>query len=142
MMLESLVQLNVDEPASVAATGEDRIAYVAHRDGLVRLDLQARTAVPVTAPAGIVLTGLERILWDRGAVIAIEAAPDGSRRVIRFQLNRTGRAVTEATVIDAFSPSTAGPTFATIAGDELYYLVTRMVDAGRTDVSVRRIRLR
>jgi len=67
-------------------------------------------------------------------------------------LSQTGRQVTEATVIDTSLPAGSGPTFATIAGDDLYYLATRSADSTtrpdqasgveNVDVLVQRIRLR
>jgi hypothetical protein len=98
--LEELMALDVVAPASIAAAGDDdRTAYVAHREGIVRLDLQLRSAAPVTAPDGIALRGFERIRWHRNALIGVQVLPDGSRHVVRLQLSR-GRAVTDATVID------------------------------------------
>jgi hypothetical protein len=144
--LEELMPLDVAAPASIAAAGDAGTAYVAHRDGIVRLDLQLRRAAPVTAPAGIPLGGFERIRWHRNALIGVQVQPDGSRQVVRLQLNR-GRAVTDATVIGASLSPDAGPTFAVVSDDDLYYLVTQQRDSSTTpgttvmDVVVKRIRL-
>ena len=89
--LEQLMSLDVVAPASIAAAGDERTAYVAHRDGIVRLDLQLRSAAPVTAPDGIVLGGFERIRWHRNALVGVQVLPDGSRHVVRLQLNRGRR---------------------------------------------------
>jgi hypothetical protein len=119
---------------------------VAHRDGIVRLDLQLRSAAAVTAPAGITLGRFERIRWHRNALIGVQVLPDGSRQVVRLQLNR-GRAVTDATVIGASLSRDAGPTFAAVSNDDVYYLATQQRDSSTTpgatvmDVVVKRIRL-
>ena len=145
-ILEELMPLDVAAPASIAAAGDDGTAYVAHRDGIVRLDVPLRRAAPVTAPAGITLGGFERIRWHRNALIGVQVLPDGSRQVVRLQLNR-GRAVTDATVIGASLSRDAGPTFATISNDDVYYLETQHRDSSTTpgatvmDVVVKRIRL-
>jgi hypothetical protein len=144
--LEQLMPLDIAAPASIAAAGDDRTAYVAHRDGIVRLDLPLRSAMPVTAPDGIVLGGFEWIRWHRNALVGVQVLPDGARHVVRLQLSRGG-AVTDATVIEASLSRDAGPTFATVSGDDLYYLVAQQEDApampgGRVmNVVVRRIRL-
>ncbi len=144
--LEELMPLDVAAPASIAAAGDEETAYVAHRDGIARLDLQRRSAVPVTAPASITLGGFERIRWHRNALIGVQVLPDGSRQVVRLQLIR-GRAVTEATVIGESLSREAGPTFATVANDDVYYLVTGQRESSTTpgatvmDVVVKRIRL-
>jgi hypothetical protein len=144
--LEVLMPLDVAAPASIAAAGDERTAYVAHRDGIVRLDLRLQRATPVPAPAGIVLGGFEWIRSHRSALVGVQTLPDGSRHIVRLQLNRSG-AVTEAMAIEAFLGRDAGPTFATVSGDDLYYLVTQQAESPTTPgarvmhVVVKRIRL-
>ena len=144
--LERLMPLNVAAPTSIAAAGDEATAFVAHRDGIVRLDLQAQRTAAVSAPDGIALGGFERIRWHRNALVGVQALPDGSRRIVRLQLNR-GRAVTDATVVEASLSPGAGPTFATVSGDDVYYLVMQESISSATpggstmNVVVKRIRL-
>jgi hypothetical protein len=126
--LERVMQIDALEPASLAAGGDDATAYVAHRDGVSRIDLRARTATPVAAPNSVSLAHLERIRWRGHALIAIRADDDGSRRIVRLELNTSGRAVTQSTTLDGSVPP-AGQTFVTISGDELVYLVDGSSDA-------------
>ena len=143
--LEQLMSLDVVAPASIAAAGDERTAYVAHRDGIVRLDLQLRSAAPVTAPDGIALGGFEWIRWHRNALVGVQVLPDGTRHVVRLQLNRSR--VTDAMAIEAPLGSERGSTFATISGDDVYYLVTQQGDSTTSpgarvmNAVVRRIRL-
>ena len=143
--LEQLMSLDVVAPASIAAAGDERTAYVAHRDGIVRLDLQLRSAAPVTAPDGIALGGFEWIRWHRNALVGVQVLPDGTRHVVRLQLNRSR--VTDAMAIEAPLGSERGSTFATISGDDVYYLVTQQGDsttrpgARVMNAVIRRIRL-
>lgn len=143
--LEALMSIDIAAPASIAAGGDERTAFVAHRDGILRLDLQRQSAAPVTAPEGIALGGFEWIRWHRNALVGVQALADGSRRVVRLQLTR-GRAVTSATVIAAPLSRDAGPTIATLSGDDVYYLVTQehspaMPGARVMNVVVKRVRL-
>jgi hypothetical protein len=150
--LAAMIRLEVETPTSLAASGDDQVAYVAHRDGLVRLDLATRKASAIAGPDGVDLGHFERIRWHRNALVGAQVTPNGARRFVRLRLSQTGRRVTEATVIDASLPAGSGPTFATIAGDDLYYLVTRSAESGSrpddapgreiVDVLVQRIRLR
>jgi hypothetical protein len=143
--LEDVISLDVAVPTSIAASDE-RFVYVTHRDGIVRIDLQQRSAAPVTAPEGIALAGFERIRWHRNALVGVQLLPDGTRQVIRLQLNRV-RAVTDAAVIGPSLSRDAGPTFATLVDDDVYYLVTQEGDSPTTsgakvmNVVVNRIRL-
>jgi hypothetical protein len=120
---EQLMSLDVAAPASIAAAEDGRTAYVAHRDGIVRLDLQLQRAAAVSAPDGLGLGGFERIRWHQDALVGVQVLPDGSRNIVRLQLNRGG-SVTAATVLQASLSRDAGPTFATVSGDDVYYLVT------------------
>jgi len=120
--LERVMQIDAEEPASLTAGGEEGVAYVAHRDGVLRIDVRTRTATPVGAPKSISLAHLERIRWHRHALIAIRVEDDGLRRIVQLELNASGRAVTRATTLEAALPA-EGPTFATVSGDELVYLV-------------------
>jgi len=150
--LAAMIRLDVEAPTSLTASGDGEVAYVAHRDGLMHLDLATGRASAMTGPDGVDLGHFERIRWHRNALVGAQVMPDGSRRFVRLRLSQTGRQVTEATVIDTSLPAGSGPTFATIAGDDLYYLATRSADSAtrpdqasgveNVDVLVQRIRLR
>ena len=144
-MLEPLMPLSTPEPVSIAATDDGRVAFVAHRDGITRLDLQARRARPLSAPKGILLGGFEFVRLRRDVLVGNQVQPDGSRGLVRLQLNRDRGGVARAALIET-SPGdeVVGP--ATISGEDLYYLVaaTEGPDAasGLLNVRVRRIKLR
>ena len=120
--VEHVMKVDAAEPASLAAGGEAGIAYVAHRNGVSRIDLRARTATRVTAPASVSLAHLAQIRWRRHALFAIRVDPDGTRRIIRLDLNANGRAVTQATALEDPVPL-EGQTFVAISGDELVYMI-------------------
>ncbi|HJZ72223.1 MAG TPA: hypothetical protein VKE51_10810 [Vicinamibacterales bacterium] len=119
--LDRVIRLTTPPLASLAAGSDESIAYVAHRDGLVRIDLRARTAANVTAPRSVALDRLERIRWHDRALFAVRADEDGTRRIMRLDLNASGRAITKATTLEPAVPI-AEPAFVTFWGDELVYL--------------------
>ncbi|HMF96514.1 MAG TPA: hypothetical protein VKE96_19575 [Vicinamibacterales bacterium] len=119
--LDRVIRLTMPSLASLAAGGDESIAYVAHRDGVVRIDLRARTAAPVTAPRSVALDRLERVRWHGRALFAVRADEDGTRRIVRLDLNASGRAITKATTLEPAVPI-AEPAFLTFWGDELVYL--------------------
>jgi hypothetical protein len=144
--LEVLAPIDVEAPASLAPTAQ-HVAYVAHRGGIARLDLTARSAQPLAAPTGLWLGGFERIRWYRDSLVGVQAQADGTRRVVRLALGSGGLAVTAATVLTAPIAAGTGPTCATIDGDDLYYFVMEphASSAGPgmlADVVVERISLR
>jgi hypothetical protein len=120
--LEAAMPLKRPGTVSLTLTADDGVGYVAGPEGIYRVDLKAKTTTAVTAPAGLDLGHFERIRTYRSALIAIEAPMDGTRRVVRLDLNGNGRAITAASVIDTSIPDTRGATFATVSGDDLYYL--------------------
>jgi hypothetical protein len=149
--VERVMRVDAVEPASVAAAGDEGIAYVAHRDGVSRIDLRARTSTRVAAPTSVSLAHLERIRWRRHALIAIRVDADGTRRIVRLDLNASGRAVTQATTFDEPVLSAEGQTFVGISGDELLYVVDGSKDpdgrlirgaSGPADFVVYRVPLR
>jgi hypothetical protein len=144
--VDAAMAFTVDAPVSLAVADSDRVVYLAHGGGIVRLDLQTRNATPVTAPGGLVLTGFERIRWHRNSLVGVQAMPDGSRALVRLQLNRAGTGITAASLLEpSVAAPASGPLALTVSGDDLYYSVvdaSSPVDAGRMNVLVRRITLR
>jgi hypothetical protein len=126
--VEAVMKIESVEPVSLTAGSEQGIAYVAHRDGVSRIDLRARTATRVTGPASISLAHLGQIRWRRHALFAIRGEPDGTHRIIRLDLNANGRAVTRSTILEGPMPL-AGQTIVAISGDELVYMVDSSRDA-------------
>jgi hypothetical protein len=93
-----------------------------------RIDLRARTVSPVAAPKGVSLGHLERIRWRRNALIAVQVDDDGSRRIVRLEMNARGSSITRVIKLEVPAPA-AGQTFVTISGDELVYLRAGANDA-------------
>jgi hypothetical protein len=147
--LQPLLDLAIENPTSLAATN-DEVVYVAGGGGVERVDLRSRSAAPVSVPSGFALANIERIRWYRNALMAATRNGNESRRVVRLDLNASGRAMTSATVIDATMPATAGAVFMTVSGDYLSYVVdadprgqSRNTPVPRiAEFVVRRIRLR
>jgi hypothetical protein len=127
--VERVMKLDVVEPASLAAAADEGIAYVAHRDGVSRIDLRARTATRVAAAASVSLAHLEQIRWRRHALIAMRVDADGTRRVVRLDLNASGRAVTRVTAFEGPALPPAGQAFINSSGDELVCIVDGSRDA-------------
>ena len=134
--LEVAVTLPDNRPSSMAPAS-DGLLYVAHDGGVTRVDLSSHSTVPLKAGTGVDLSGIRRLRWHRGALIAIQQAGAGGYRAIRIALDRAGRAATKIDVLDAALPTT-DPTAATVAGGVLYYLATGQ----GAEMIVRRIVLR
>jgi hypothetical protein len=129
--LERLLSLNAPAPVSVAAGDDEAIVYVAHAEGLTRIDLAARTAKPLSVSKGVSLTGLEQIRSYRQQLIATRVNGDGSHEIVRVELNGKGTAVTRMTLLYS-AASGSGPLLLTVDGDDLVYLTGSAQPAAST----------
>jgi hypothetical protein len=120
--VQAVAEVDVERPVSIAPGNDERSAYIAHRGGVSRVDLQRRRSTPISAPADISLDRIERIRWFRNGLVVVESDPDGSRRIVRFELNPAGTSITKATTLEGSLPASA-QTSVTISGDDLLYLV-------------------
>jgi hypothetical protein len=131
--LQVAAALGDHQPLSVApASGT--LAYLAHEEGLARIDLASGQATAVTAATGVSLHGLIRVRWHDRSLVGIQRST-GGHRAVRLRLSRDGRSVSALEVLDEIE--TANPTATTVVGDMLYYLAP----AGDIGMVVRRVRL-
>jgi hypothetical protein len=129
---ERAIALHVTGAASLApANGQ---VYIAHAKGLSVVELSSGKVTEVAAPAGALLTGLRRIRWSNGALLALQDQ-GGSARVVRIRLSRRGQAATAIEPLDRDRAS-AG-TALTISRDAAYYIATT-----KDGPAIRRVRLR
>ena len=145
--VEPLMPLTTPNPVSLAVDEAGQRAYVAHGEGIVRLDLQARRASTLTAGNGIALTDFDYIRVYRDSLIGSQVQSDGSRGIVRLQLNGDRRAVSAATLIETFASDADAAMEATISGDDLYYFAGagsqgQGTASGLMNVRVRRVKLR
>jgi hypothetical protein len=145
--IELLMPLTAPGPVSITTSDDGRFAYVAHREGITRIEVSSRRATALDAAKDITLAGIEFIRWHRDALIGSQVQPDGSRGLVRLRLNRDHAAVNQATLIDDPAFSGGGAAFATISGDELYYVVAegagnQTAASPLMDVRVKRVKLR
>ena len=142
-----LMPLTAPGAVSITASDDGRFAYVAHREGITHIDVSSRRARPLDAAKDITLAGFEFIRWHRDVLVGSQVQPDGSRGLVRLRLNRDHAAVRQATLIDDPASSEGSATFATISGDDLYYVVAeglanQTVGSSLMDVRVKRVKLR
>jgi hypothetical protein len=137
--LEMVLALDRGHAVSVSPVDET-VLYVAHPAGIARVDLAGRRVAPVAAGDGIDLSGVERLRWRDGSLVAVQAR-SGASRIVRLRLDAGGRRVVRAGVLDAATATTGS--LATLAGDVFFYLAAAPVDGARAwEAVIRRVRLR
>ena len=142
-----LMPLTAPSPVGITVDDEGRFAYVAHGEGITRIDVSSRRATPLAAAKDVTLAGFEFIRWHRDGLVGSQLQPDGLRGLVRLRLNRAGSAVRQATLIEEPRPAEGLSGSATVSGDDLYYLVadgsgTKSARSPLTDVRVKRVTLR
>ncbi len=109
-------------PVSLAPAPGD-LVYVANQDGVLIVDVASRAVTSLKAAAGIDVSGITRIRWYKGSLVAVQKTGSGTHRAIRVALARDGRSAVSLDVLDGLLP-TADPTAATISAGMLYYLAS------------------
>ncbi len=136
------MSLKLSGARSIAAR-DDSVLYVAHDDGIARVDLRAGKVAALAAPMGLDVGRFDAIRAHRDALLGLQTTPAGSQQLVRLTLNPAGRAVTEKTVVVSQVAATDRWLALTITGDELYYLATdanRISPAGASNPSTLRER--
>jgi sugar lactone lactonase YvrE len=109
-------------PQGIAVVPGGRFVYVAdYSHGLIRVDLATRTALRVADPPNVTALGCDGIVWDRGAIVAIQNGVDPAR-VVRFTLDAAGLRIVRAEVLDRHSDIADEPTVGTLVGHDFVYI--------------------
>lgn len=116
-------RLRVNHPVSLALAGDRAgIAYVAHADGLSRVNLATGSSVRVTHAKAVRLDGLERIRFDNGHIVGTQRDEDGTRHVVSIRI--AGGAAPRAVAVERLdsAEALAGGTLTALSGDDVYFL--------------------
>jgi sugar lactone lactonase YvrE len=105
----------------IAPSADPNVVYVAdYSHGILRVDLSSWKVVRVADAPGSTTLGCDGIVFDRGAIIAVQngVVPP---RVMRFTLDANGSAFSRAEVLDR-NPAADEPTIGAIVGREFVYV--------------------
>ncbi|NUM80409.1 SMP-30/gluconolactonase/LRE family protein [bacterium] len=101
---------------------DDGYLYVAHWQGVSRIDLMTKTVVDLTCPATTTLTGIDGLYWHKNALIAVQNGAGPHARIMRFFLNATGDGVDRAEILEYGNPIYNIPTTGVIVNNEFYFI--------------------
>lgn len=119
----SALELAAAVPAGATslAPTDNGTLFASTPDGLVRVETASRSVLPVVPPADADLSGITRLRWHRGSLVALQSSAAGAR-IVRLGLGRGGRAVTSVDPIDEVDAKAGA---FTIAGNTLYYFASK-----------------
>jgi hypothetical protein len=109
-------------PNGITWSGDGRALYVAHLEGLSRVDLRTRVVVPIGHPASLTLVGIDGLATYRGDLVAVQNGLPRLSRVVRLRLTPDGLNVRALDVLDANLPDHDMPTTGVVVGDGFYYI--------------------
>ena len=102
-------------PASIAHS--PTALYVAHAEGILRIDFAGRKPRPLTATKSSPLGGVHALAWHDRVLMGVRQQ-SGAQTLVRILLNNAG---TAATRVDSLGPAAA--VAGALAGGTFYYLV-------------------
>ncbi len=126
--LEPFVSLGAHvSPGGITWSGDGRALYVAHLEGLSRVDVRTREVVPVGHPAAMTLVGIDGLATHGSDLIAVQNGLPGLSRVVRLRLTPDGLNVRAMDVLDANLPDHDTPSAGVVVGDGFYYVANSQV---------------
>jgi DNA-binding beta-propeller fold protein YncE len=136
-------RIDVQRPSALAIHDRRQRVYVAHQDGLARVDPAGGTVATVAVPDSTSVSGIESLSWFKGSLVGLQHTGPRSRRLVRWHLNAAGTAVVSAEDVDASVPTCEGGSAASVSGDDVYYLAaeSETESEGACRLVVRRVRL-
>jgi len=115
-------------PNGIALADGEPFVYVADFNGLSRVDLRSRTVVPLDTPDDETLSGIDGLVWYRGALIGIQNGV-GQPRIVRVTLDDDRTEVTRIEVLEAGNPLFDEPTTGAVAHGTFYFLANPQLRA-------------
>jgi len=78
----------------IAASGDGRTIYVAHAEGLSAIDVATGAVERVVPQGDFTLVSADGLSWAEGRLILVQNQPSLNNRVVRIELDATGRQAT------------------------------------------------
>lgn len=121
--IEPFVEIGTHlRPTGLAWSPDGRALYVAHLEGLSRVDLRTKAVEPVGHPASLALVGVDGLATHATGLIAVQNGLPGLSRVLRLRLSQDGLNVIALDVLDANLPEHDVPSAGVVVGDGFYYI--------------------
>jgi hypothetical protein len=112
----------------IAASGDGATLYVAHAEGLSAVDAKTGAIERVIPTGDFSLVAADGLNWADGALILVQNQPFLNNRVIRADLDATGRRVTKVRQLDIGLPPGLDPYTCAVAEGVVYVTASPPID--------------
>lgn len=114
-------------PNGITLSGDERLLYVAHREGVSAIDINTGSCSRLSHADNITLASIDGLCFYQNSLIAIQNA-HRPPRVVRFFLDKTLTKVRSAQIIESGNPLFHLPTTGVIVGDMFFYIANSQLD--------------
>ena len=125
----------------IALAPNGHTVYIAFNQGIARFDLPSRELRLLEAPDDVTTSDIDGLYWHPAGLIAVQTAR-GLERVVRFELDPSGRGVRRAVVLERANPLFRNPTTGVLVGDTLYYIANSQYERLADDNTLRESAIR
>ena len=106
----------------VTANPATNVLYVAdYREGILKIDLATKTFLTIANQTDHPLKGIDGLYFAENGLIAIHNGLQPNR-IVRYELNPSGDAITAFRYLDKALPAFGEPTLGTVVGNDLIYI--------------------
>jgi hypothetical protein len=105
------------EPNGITINDRGDTLYVAHDEGISRIDIEERSRRQLTMPEGVTGRGIDGLYYYKFSLVAVHPWPGAVRRY-----SMGGDGVTGVEILESDHPMFSIPTTGAMVGDTLYYV--------------------
>jgi len=105
----------------IAISDDDRYLFVAHGNGVERVEIATHAHITLAHAPGISLSGADGLSFYKGSLVAVQNGLQ-PERVARYWLSRDMSRVERAEILEVNNPHFIIPTTGCIAGETFYYM--------------------
>ncbi|MEQ8425043.1 MAG: SMP-30/gluconolactonase/LRE family protein [Cyclobacteriaceae bacterium] len=135
--LEPFVQSDlIKYPNGMDISDNRKYLFVAHSEGLAKIDIDSRTATNLTVPEGIKVSRRESVdglYYYKWSLIGIQA---DLNTVTRYYLNEDGSGIHKVETLDMNHPKMDHPTTGVLVNDSFYYVANAQFQKVNEDGSI------
>jgi len=114
-------------PNGIALSQDEQLLYIAHRGGILVINLATKSYFPLSHPSNTSLCEIDGLYFYKNSLIAIQGTYRPPR-VVRFFLNDTLLQVDSARIIESANPLFMLPTTGVIVEDIFYYIANSQLN--------------